>query len=153
MWKPLTIDDLKSALNSEELETYSTHAADAGVPDRAPEILEQVVAQVRADIASCTRNRLSRDETLLPEGFHAHALAIARYRLLATLPYMEISEARTEEYRAALKFFDSVATCKRRPEAPADARENEAASEMPLPGAQVVHSRPDITGRANLSGL
>lgn len=153
MWKALTIDDLKSALNSDELDLYSKHAADVDVPDRAPEILEQVVAQVRADIASCERNQLSTDETLIPEGYHANALAIARYRLLSTIPYCEISEARAEEYKMAVKFFDSVALCKRRPEAPADARDNQAASEKPLPGAQVVTSRPKITGRENLSGL
>lgn len=153
MWKTLTIDDLKSALNSAELDIYNTTSADAEVPDRAPEIIEQVIAQVRGDIASFDRNTMSVDETLIPTAYHANALAIIRYRVLSTLPFCDISDARTEEYKTAVKFFDGVATGKRRPEAPADARPNEAPSEKPLPGAQVVHSRPNITGRANLSGL
>lgn len=154
-WKTITVADLKSALNAEELDIYSTHSADATNPSRADEIVTAVIQQVRGDIASCERNRLSLDSALIPEGYVTNALAIARYRLLSTLPYCTISDSRTKEYDTAIKFFDSVAMCKRRPESPPEdeSRETEAAPDKPRPSAQTVSSRPSITGRSNLSGL
>ncbi|MGJ8674060.1 phage protein Gp36 family protein [Rubritalea sp.] len=152
-WEELTINDLKGALNATELDAYSTEFADEAVPERALEILEQVVQQVRGDITSHSLNTMSVDDALIPEAYHAHALAIVRYKLLATLPYVEITKAREKEYDQANKFFESVAVGKRRPEAAADARDNTAADERPSSGAQVVTSRPRITGRDNMAGL
>lgn len=152
-WIPLTIADLKTSLNSQEVESYSTALADTEMPVRADEILAQVVQQIRDDIASYQLNVLSVEDDLIPDGYSYHALALARYRLLSSLPYCEITESRKEEYKEAIKFFDSVANGKRRPEQPDNPRDITAAPDRPRPGAQVVSSRTNIVGRENLSGL
>lgn len=152
-WRQLTITDLKGALNANELDSYSSAQSDAHLPARAEGILANVVQQIREDIASYELNDLSVETDYIPEGYHYHALAIARHRLLSSLPYFEVTEARELEYKEAIKFFDSVASGKRRPEKPANARDNTAAAPTRLGGAQVATSRPKITGRANLSGL
>ena len=153
-WITITTDDLKSALNAEELEIYSTHAADATDVDRADDIVLSIISQVRGDIATCSRNKLSIDPSLIPDAYVTNALAIARYRLLSTLPYCTISDSRTREYDTAVRFFDSVAKATRRPEPPSpdQIRDNTAPTYRPQ-SAQVVSSRTKITGRSNMSGL
>ena len=154
MWKALTIADLKSSFEVDELDLFSTHGTDGELPERAPEILEDVTAHVLGCIASCGRNKeMPEDESLIPDAYHYHALAMARYRLLSSLDYCDVSENRKNDNKEAVLFFKDVAKCVYRPEPPEVPRKNNAPSEKPLPGAEVVSSRPKITGRDNLSGL
>jgi len=150
-WITLTENDLKTALTVREREDFGTEVTDVAVPDRVPQILADVVAEVRGYIASCQQNTLSADATKIPISMRAHALSIARWRLLTTIPRYNPGDARKAEYDAALAYFAKVATCKIRPEPADDATPNTVPSEAPsgvtwmAPGSR--------TGRKRMNGL
>lgn len=121
--------------------------------DPLPGILDEVAAQVRLAIGSCSRNTLSRNEKAIPLSFRGHAHALARYALLNYLPHCAPGEGRTKEYETAVTFLKNVATCVIRPEPADDARPNESPQASSAASAEVLHSRPNISGRQNLSGL
>lgn len=150
-WVTLSDDDLLAALTSRERDDFGMASAGVGVPDRVFPILETLVAEVRGRIATWSQNTLSADATRIPPSFKSHALAIARWRLLVTVPGYEPGDARKEEYKAALKFLEDVAAGKMRPETAGDAVRPSVPDEKP---AGVQWSAPGSrTGRQRMNGL
>jgi phage gp36-like protein len=117
-WATLTEVDLKTAMTSLEREIFGKTVVDGALTDRVPGILQDVTALVRSYIATCDRNILSLDTTMIPLMTHHHALAIARWRVLTSIPKYNPGEPRKEEYTEAIKFLEGLAKCSPRPPAP-----------------------------------
>jgi hypothetical protein len=108
-WIALTEDHV--GLNNAERTAYRESLLASGATDRLPQILKDVVMQVRGAVRSCRNNVLAPDPDLIPESAVYYAGAIARYRLMTNFPG-GISEARTQEYKDALAWLKDVAACR-----------------------------------------
>jgi hypothetical protein len=95
-WATLTEVDLKTAMTSLEREIFGKTVVDGALTDRVPGI----------------------DTTMIPLMTHHHALAIARWRVLTSIPKYNPGEPRKEEYTEAIKFLEGLAKCSPRPPAP-----------------------------------
>ncbi len=117
----MTEDDVRALMAGPEDAAYREGLLISGQADPLVAILSQVTLQVRNAIRSCPKNRLHADASFIPEGAVYHAAAIARYRLLGRFAIGEQDQpgdARTTEYREALKWLDLVRSCKELIEAP-----------------------------------
>jgi len=150
-WVTLTVDDILGAMTSREREDFGKVSTTLTVPDRVAPILVDLVAEIRGYIASHAGNTLSSDTSRIPPSFRARALAIARWRVLTSIPNYQPGEARKLEWEAAEKFFRSVAEGDIRPESDPDSVAPAAAPAQP---AGVQHSAPPSrTGRSRMNGL
>jgi hypothetical protein len=152
-WVALSADDLLSSMTLRERDLFGKVSVSISVPDRVTPILRDLVNEIRGYIGSHSRNTLSADPLLIPSEFVAKAMAIARWRALATLPSgYQIEGPRKDEYDKADAFFVSVAKGVIRPSPAPDAEANPVPSEK-LAGVEVVSSAPSRTGRARMDGL
>ncbi len=114
-WRAITEDDIRAALTAPEDEAYRGQLLSAGQTDPLEQIIAQVTLQVRNSIRSCPKNRLHATTTFLPEGAIFYAVAIIRYRLLSRFAIGEQDQpgdARSAEYREALRWLEMVRSCK-----------------------------------------
>lgn len=111
-WVALSETDLQGAMTAKERDIFGMTVVDGAPSDRVPGILSDVTALVRSYIASCERNVMDVDSTLIPRMAVHHALAIARWRLLTALPKYAPGDARKEEYERAIGFLEEMAKCK-----------------------------------------
>lgn len=105
-WRPLTETDLLSSLNAVEVAGYTQAALTKG-NEPVEEILTNVSHEARGYIAGCKENILLPEGATLPPEVIAHALAIARHRLLA-FAGITVDDARKLEFEEAGKFFLAV---------------------------------------------
>lgn len=108
-WVQLTVDDLLSSMTLKERDDFGKTSVGTTVPDRVIPILAALVSEIRDHIGSNAVNTLSADQSLIPGGFKAKALAIARFRVLVTTPGYAPGEGRKLEYEKADTFFNNVA--------------------------------------------
>lgn len=140
-WVELTVDDLLSSMTLKEREDIGKVSVGGSVPDRVIPILRDLVNEIRGYIGSHSGNSMSADPLLIPSEFVAKAMAIARYRVIATIPGAYKAEGpRKDEYDKADAFFVSVARGTIRPRPAPDAEAN------PVPDA-VFHPSPRIIAR------
>lgn len=147
----MTEDDVRALMAGPEDEAYRGQLLAAGQADPLVGIITQVTTQVRNAIRSCPRNTLHADATFIPEGAIYYAAAIARYRLLGRFAIGEQDQpgdARTTEYKEALKWLDAVRTCKEVVEQPDGTGSESAGSEI-----EVVSDNAREATRQNLKGL
>lgn len=150
-WVTLDAEDVLGAMTKRERDDFATTSVDVAVPDRIAPILSDLVAEIRGHVATWSQNTLSADASKIPPAFRARALAIARWRVLITIPGYNPGEPRKAEWEAAEKFFQQVAAGKIRPEAATDAVPSAVPSENP---AGVQFSAPGSrTGRQRMNGL
>jgi NADPH:quinone reductase-like Zn-dependent oxidoreductase len=151
-WVTLTASDLMSTLTKRERDDFGKTSPETTGGDRVPQILADLVAEVRGYIATVNQNTLSTDATLIPGSMRAQALAVGRWRVLVTIPGYAPGDARKAEYEAAQKYFAMVASGKIRPEAAEDSRVPEVAQERAA-GIEIVSAPGSRTGRARMNGL
>lgn len=150
-WTPLTVDDLLSALTSREREDFARTSVEVTVPDRAAPILADLVAEIRGYIVSHSPNSISADAALIPPSFKARAVALARWRLLTTIPGYAPGDARKLEYEKADTFFQDVAKGKIRPETADDAITPDVPGATPS-NVEIITGPGSRTGRERMDG-
>lgn len=138
-WIPLTEDHL--GLNNAETQAYREAHLRDNQADRLPDILKQVVMQVRGAVRSCRSNQLSPDPDLIPESATYYAGAIARYRLMSSFPG-GVSTPRQEEYKEAIAWLRDVAACRFLIESPGESDDTPA----PIKAGPRI-TRPTLTQR------
>lgn len=106
-WRELTEADLLASLNAVEREGYTNATVSKG-DDPASSILVNITYEARGFIAGNADNGDMPEGTLIPNEVVAHALAIARHRLLAWAD-VKVSEDRVREFESAERFLKSVA--------------------------------------------
>lgn len=142
LWIPLLAEDLNDVMQTAESDLAPT----------VETVLENLTAEIRGMIATWSPNTLSADATLIPPSVKARALAIARWRILTSVPNYEPDDARKLEYEAAEKFMLLIATGKFRPEPADDAAPTTVPTEKPA-GVQIVSGPGSRTGRDRMSGM
>lgn len=136
-WVALTVDGLLSTMTEREVEDFGKVSTKLSVPDRVIPILADLTAEIIGYIGSHAGNTLSADPTLIPSEFKAKALAIARYRVLATIPRYKPDETRKDEWEKADAFFTSVAKGVIRPRPAPDAVASEVPQDKPFPAPKI----------------
>ena len=119
-WLTLTAADVTDQFTEIEAATIDAVQSDSG--SKLPGIVAKVIAQVRGDIRSGGYD-LDSSSTTIPDGLHNDAIAVARWKLLATLPSSEEiqSKERKAENDAALTKFARIASSKYSVEPPTGA--------------------------------
>jgi hypothetical protein len=124
----------------------------ADVTDRVIPILADLVNEVRGYIGSHAQNTLSANPLLIPSEFVAKAMAIARWRVLTSIPNYKPGEARKDEYDKADAFFLMVAKGTIRPRPAPDAEANPVPEGKPHP-APKINARKRRFGRDQQEGI
>jgi len=111
-WITITTGDVQTRLTGPEMDAFRTAATAFGQVDPLPEIIAQVVDEIRGYIAACSENRLGAAGTIPPR-LLATAINIIRYRYATRLPGMSslIDPLRVAEYNDALRLLQQVAAC------------------------------------------
>lgn len=152
-WVALTADDLLSSMTVKERDDLGKVSTDLSVPDRVIPILRDLVNEIRGYIGSSSQNTLSGDPLLIPSEFVAKAMAIARYRVIATLPTGYKAEGpRKDEYEKADAFFVSVAKGTIRPRPAPDAVPSEVPQGKPFPSPKI-RARKRLFSRDQQNGI
>lgn len=128
-WITITEDDIKTRLAGAELSAYTSAARASGQGNPLPEIITQVVSEIRGYIAACERNTLSVGE-MIPDKLLGAALAMIRYRLVTRLP-LSVSDERKQEYTDAIRLLERVADCKFMVEEPLEPDDEQSSAPSP----------------------
>ena len=144
-WITITEQDVTGSFTVKEREVFGTAVSGDTPVDRVPLIITNVIALVRSYIASCERNVMDVDTTLIPSMAMHHAVAIARWRVLTALPKYVPGDARKQEYDNAIKFFENMAKCEVRPPRPLNP---ETSANTPQ-----TSNSPRVNGRPRRYGL
>lgn len=142
LWIPLLAADLEDVMQTGEADLAPT----------VDSVLANLTAEIRGMIATWSPNTLSADASLIPPSLKARALAVARWRILTSVPNYEPDDARKLEYEAAEKVLQLVATGKFRPEPADDATPTTVPTEKPA-GVEIVSGPGSRTGRDRMSGM
>lgn len=118
-WITITENDVKTRLAGAELSAYTTAARASGQANPLPEIIEQVVDEVRGYIAANKSNQLGAGMTI-PQKLLRATLNMIRYQLITRLP-ISISAERKDDNDKAVALMQQVATGKFAVEEPVDA--------------------------------
>jgi hypothetical protein len=152
IWTTLTTDDLLSSMTERERQDFGKVSVGESVEDRVLPILVDLVAEIRGYIASHSPNTISADTTLIPPSFKAKAVAIARWRVLISVPGYQPGDARKLDFEKADQFFTKVAEGKIRPEPADDAIPTQVAATQSA-NVEVVSGPGSRTGRDRMNGM
>lgn len=144
-WIILTPEHLKSAMTADEAARFGRAVTDGTPEDRMIPILADLTEEIRGFIKSCAQNTVSADESKIPAEFKTRALAIARYRLLITVPGYQPGKGREDEKTDALAFFRDVAKCVYRPEPADDAVTPSVPQAKPFPRPRITANKRRFT--------
>jgi len=136
LWITPVAADLESVMTSNEA-AIAQRAVSVGTPDRTPEILANLIAEIRGMIATWVPNSISADPTKIPPSFKARFLVLARGRVLTGLPGYAQSDERKAEAAAAEAWLLLVAKGIIRPEPADDAVTTGVPSEKYAPKPQI----------------
>lgn len=112
-WRSITVDDIRTALSGDELQSLQESALAAGQIDPLLSVIEQVTDEVRGFIAAYADNSLGPAQTLPPQ-VTGSAIAIVRWRLAGRLSVGKAgellrSESRKQDYDDAVQLLRDVA--------------------------------------------
>jgi phage gp36-like protein len=107
-WIAITESDVKTRLAGAELSALQTAALASGQSDPLPELIAQVVDEVRGYIAA--GGFTLGEGTVVPQKLKSATLAIIRYRVATRLPAKSfLNEDRVREYQDAIRLLEQVA--------------------------------------------
>jgi len=134
MWISITTADIQTRLAGAEVEALRTAALADDQADPLPEIVSQVVDEVRGYVAAGGYT-LGDGETV-PSKLFSATLAMVRFRCATRLPGYQMDENRRREYEDAIRLMERVADGRYAVEEPA------AASSEVIGGQS-----PSVTGK------
>lgn len=138
-WISITEDDVKTRLSGPELSAFKSAALASGQGSPLPDIINQVVNEMRGYIAACESNQLGAGTTI-PDKLLGATLAMIRYRLATRLPVASLlDENRINENREALRLMERVAACSFRLEEPDSISDEKLAYPKPSFGKRRRH--------------
>lgn len=110
-WITLTEDDVITKLSGPETAALKTAALQAAQGDPLPEVIEQVVKEIRGYVAACERNTLGAGETI-PDELKGAAISRIRFELATRLPVASLlTEDRRTANANAISLLKDVARC------------------------------------------
>jgi hypothetical protein len=150
-WSPLTSADVLACLAAAQADALRQRALSPGQGDPLAAIIADVTARVRAEVRGNRRNRVERDETLLPPELKLAAVYLALEALQARLPNLALSPDQVRLMGEARMLLARVARGEVPITVPAQP-ESELDASSPF-GVEVVgHGRRRVSGR-NLEGF
>lgn len=148
-WITLAESDVQTRLAGAELTALKTVALSSGQTNPLPEIISEVIQEVRGRVAGCQNNRLG-DGATIPSELKSAALAMIRYRLATRLPVSSLlTDDRREENKQAISTLGAVARCEFRIEQPATPSTQVIAG----PATQLASSSKRRATRHSMKGL
>jgi phage gp36-like protein len=146
-WQSVTTAEIKTRLTGAEVTALQTAALASGQTDPLPDIVTQVVGEVRGYVAAGGYT-LGTGETV-PSTLYSATLAIIRYRIATRLPVKAIlTQDRKDENDAAIRLLERVADGKFAVEEPTTASEETLGSPSPsfVTGKTLTMQRDDQDG-------
>lgn len=115
-WTTLTADEIRTRLSGPELDLVKSAALESGQQDPLPEVIVQVINEVRGYILAYRTNKLGPQETIPPQ-LQSAAISIIRWRMAGRVAVgsagsMMQSESRRKEYEDAMAVLKDVAAGK-----------------------------------------
>jgi hypothetical protein len=150
-WLTLTESDVITKLSGPEVAAMKTAALQPAQGNPLPEVIAQVVAEIRGYVAACARNTLGEGETI-PSELLGVAISRIRFELATRLPVASLlTDDRRTANSQAIALLRDVAACRFLLVQPATAAEEQAAGGNAV---EVVNQRPKRTvTRHTLRGL
>lgn len=106
-WISITEAEVQTRLTGPELTALKQSALASGQTNPLPEIVEQVIDEIRGYIAAA--GNVLGDGQTIPQKLLGTALAMIRYRLCTRLPVASLlTQQRIEENSAALRLLERV---------------------------------------------
>ncbi len=148
-WITLTTDDVLTKWAGPELEAAQTAALASGQSDPIPEIIAQVIREIRGYVAACSRNTLG-DGATIPDELLGEAITRIRYEAATRLPGGALlDDDRRAANTAAVAKLREVAACRFSLEQPA----TESAEVISAPASPRWKARARQFTRAQQDGL
>lgn len=149
-WITLTQTHLEDYLTGNELSRLQSAALADDQDNPIPDIIADVVEEVRGRVAANPRNTLGANGKI-PDELNAAALAIVRWRVINRLPGLKslATEERKDEKDDALRLLRDVAADKFSIAQPDTATEETVSGG----GVSIVKSSTQRAGRDQLKGL
>lgn len=111
-WITLTESDVITKLSGPEIAAMKTAALQAAQSNPLPEVIAQVVLEVRGYVAACQRNTLG-DGATIPNELLGAAISRIRFELATRLPVASLlTEDRRTANANALSLLRDAAACK-----------------------------------------
>lgn len=128
MYIPIIESDVITKLSGPENAAMQTAALKVGQTNPLPEIITQVIREVRAYVATCERNTLGEGATI-PDELLGAAINRIRFELATRLPVTSLlTEDRRTANRDAVSMLRDAAACKLTVEQPSTPTEEVTAS-------------------------
>ena len=149
-WITIAEADVLTQLSAPELAALKTAAVGGGPANPLPEVIAQVVREVRGYVAACANNTLGEGATI-PDELLGAAVSRIRYELATRLPVPSLlTEDRRTANANALSMLRDAAACRIALAQPATS----TAEQIPGGNAvQVATSSPRVASRDKLRGL
>jgi hypothetical protein len=148
-WITLAESDVITKLSGPEIAAMKTAALQAAQANPLPEVIAQVVKEIRGYVAACAQNQLGDGETI-PDELLGAAISRVRYELATRLPVASLlTEDRRTANADALTRLRDVAACRFAIEQPATPSDQVITG----PAVEVVTKTKRQATRAKLSGL
>lgn len=130
-WITLSESNVITKLSGPEIAAMKTAALQAAQTNPLPEVITQVIREIRGFVAGCSENTLGDGETI-PDELLGVAISRIRFELATRLPVASLlTEDRREANRNALSLLSAVAACKFRIVAPETPTTEEISSPSP----------------------
>jgi hypothetical protein len=150
-WTTLTSADIYAGLVAAQIDTLRTRALAPGQADPLPTLICDITARVRAEVRTCRRNRLDRDDTLIPPELKLAASHLALESLQARIPNLALTADQTRLADNARQLLLRVANGEVAVSTP-DNPEGPLAATVWY-GLEVLRRRPSSVSGRSLSGL
>ncbi|MDD2763483.1 MAG: hypothetical protein PHE83_05855 [Opitutaceae bacterium] len=148
-WIALTETNVRTKLSGPELSALKTAALASGQTDPLPDIISQIVKEVRGYVAACARNKLG-DGATIPDELEGAAISRIRFELATRLPIASLlTEDRRTANANALSLLRDVAVCRFLIVQPVTAAADQAAGGT---SAELVSEGRDLAG-SDLAGV
>lgn len=109
-WTTITAEDLKDTKVARLVEALQSAALGDGQFDPTDAIIADVVARIRAEIASCSTNQLDANTNTIPKDLHRLACRMVVRELQSRLQD-PLGEDEREEQRNDLRYLERIAKC------------------------------------------
>lgn len=111
-WIPLTETEVITKLSGPEIAAMKTAALAPGQPNPLPDVITQVIKEIRGYVAACERNQLGDGETI-PDELKGVAISRIRFELATRLPVASLlTDDRRKANDNAIRLLENVAGCK-----------------------------------------
>lgn len=130
-WITLTEDDIITKLSGPEKAAMNSAALQALQTAPLPEVIEQIVKEIRGYVAACARNTLG-DGLTIPDELLGAAVTRVRFELATRLPVPSLlTEDRRRANETAITLLRDVAACSFAIVAPATPTSDEVGAPSP----------------------